>query len=333
MTAPCITLVIPVYMNGPAILPILEALDKLNDRENVKEIWILGSPGDPTYAFVEQHRTRSGYQIRSVYLNTDKPMEKKNHGLMAPDTRFTILMHGDSLVLTENSYANFLAAFEKNTEVVVATSILTNPKWAYDRYGFWEKCMLARGIGIDGPTHMGNFNMFDRKLLIDRVGLFDEAFAAAGDDNDMEIRIVQSGLKIAVTDNRIVHLHPVAAVDACKCVLSRERCCSESYGLYFRKHGPAGYLSIQSFLFTFFRPALVLALFVPYLYLVSAALIAVYAFAYTGLVYREEWRDRRILILPFLNVYLLFLGTVYTAKGFFSYRPPPDTQSPPDNTY
>lgn len=326
-----ITIVIPISRQGPAILPVLDALEKQDGREYVKEVCVVGLRDDPTNGFIEQHRVRSGYRIRFMHVHSGRLVDKYNHSMRMAETRFVIPIHADSLVVTEHIYANFLAAFEGRPDVVVATSILTSPKWVYDRYGFWQKCLYARGVGFEGESHMGNFTMFDRDLLMSRVGLFDPAFShCGGEDNDLHIRIVQSGLAIAKTTNRIVHLHQVADRDSCECVIHRERICAEAYGTHLRKHGVAGYPSMQSLLLTFFRLGLVMGLLVPYLRIVSAALIVAYAFLYTGRVFREECRDWRIVLLPLFNVCLLPLNTFYTLRGFFGYRPaPPASYSVP----
>jgi len=73
---------------------------------------------------------------------------------------------------------------------------------------------------------------------------------------------------------------------------------------------------IREFALTYFRPLLLLSLGVPYLQIVSFLLILVYSFLYTKLVYLEEFRNWRIIFLPFINISLLFVALFYTAKGF-----------------
>jgi len=88
---------------------------------------------------------------------------------------------------------------------------------------------------------------------------------------------------------------------------------SEAQGALYRKHGTK---NITELFRAFFRELLILMLLIPYLRQITIILVLIYSFYYTKHVYTSEYMNPRILILPFINVLLLFVSFFYSIKGF-----------------
>jgi len=177
--------------------------------------------------------------------------------------------------------------------------------------------MFARHAGRRDKSFSGKFDCFNKKLLLEKIGQYDEkTFRTAGEDADLAIRIEKASLKIIPTQVRAIHWHCNDERFSRSAWVRKEAQLSEAYGALVRKNG----LPETKFLLLFFRPALVFGLAIPWFRGFALLLTLLYSFLYTKLVFTTQWRDIRVLVLPFFNFYLLFVGTFYAIKGFVTGR-------------
>lgn len=232
-----------------------------------------------------------------------------NRGIKAARGDLIVTLHQD-ILLEKDALKKLVKPFA-DENIIASTHIVSHPIEIWQKYNFWQKCFFARLAGKDFQGIDGKFDAF-RKSALEKVGLFDEVhFRTAGEDGDMAWKLEKIG-KIARSKAKIVHLHKIDPNFSWKDIIHKQKQYSEAQGVLFVRGRIRG---AESFVKAFFREILIIFLFVPYATYLATALIVVYAIWFTKLVYLKEYRNPRILSLPFLNIFLLFVSFVYSFRG------------------
>lgn len=233
-----------------------------------------------------------------------------NQGIRESAGDIIVTIHQD--ILLEKDALEKLAAPFEDTRVVASTHIVSHPLEIWNKYNFWQKCFFARLAGKNFSGIDGKFDAF-RKNALEKIGLFDEKhFHTAGEDGDIAWKLRKIG-RIAETNAKIVHLHKIDPDFSWRDIVKKQAQYSEAQGALLARGRILNLLQLAK---SFFREALLLALLVPFLRILSACLMLVYSFLYTRLVFLKEYKDKRVIILPFLNIFLLFVSLVFSLKGF-----------------
>jgi len=233
-----------------------------------------------------------------------------NRGIRASKGDLIVTLHQD--IILENESLKELVKPFGDDRVAAASHIVVHPLKIWNKYNFWQKCFFARLAGKDFSGIDGKFDCF-RKSALERVGLFDEVhFQTAGEDGDMVYRLKKIG-RVVDTKAKIIHLHKIDPKFSWRDIIRKQKQYSEAQGALLTRGRIRG---IRSLIKSFFRELMLLALFVPYLRIFSMFLIILYSFLYTKIVFVKEYRNKRILILPFFNIFLLFVSLIYSLKGF-----------------
>lgn len=235
-----------------------------------------------------------------------------NDGIRNSISNLIVTLHSD-VILNRDSLEKLVAPLleKKSFHIVASYHSVIHPHEVWKKYNFWQKCFFARLVGKKFQGLDGKFDCFKRSA-IERIGLFDDKkFRNAGEDGDIIFRLNKIG-KIIGTDAEIIHLHSMDPNFSYKDIIVKQKQYSESQGILLRIYGIE---NIQSLFKIFFREILIVFLFIPYINIISATAITIYSFLYTKPVYFEEYKDLRILALPFLNVYLLFISFFYSLRG------------------
>jgi len=145
------------------------------------------------------------------------------------------------------------------------------------------------------------------------VGMFDAVhFRTAGEVGDIVYKLKKIG-EIADTEAKIVHLHKIDPNFGWRDIVRKQAQYSEAQGALLAR---GRILAPRQLAKSFFREILLIVLFTPYVWILSLFLILVYSFLYTKTVYLKECKDKRIIILPFFNIFLLFVIFFYSIRGF-----------------
>ncbi|MCX6762346.1 MAG: glycosyltransferase family 2 protein [Candidatus Moranbacteria bacterium] len=234
-----------------------------------------------------------------------------NKGIRAATGDLVVTLHQD--ILLEKEALEKLVEPFIDEKVVASAHVVTHPLEIWNKYNFWQKCFFARLAGKDFSGIDGKFDCF-RKSALEKVGLFDEVhFRTAGEDGDMVYKLKKIG-KAVDTEAKIIHLHKIDPRFSWKDIIHKQAQYSEAQGALLARGKTRG---IRLILKSFFREVLLIALLVPYLRILSVFLLVVYSFLYTKPVFLKEYKNPRILILPFFNIYLLFVSFVFSLRGFF----------------
>ncbi len=259
--------------------------------------------------FIERHSLPAMIIQHEVNLGLAKSY---NDGILASTGDLVVIVHQD-VIVRPGALKLLLAPFQEDAAgaVVAATHVVDHPYDLWKSYGFWQKCLFARLVRRKLQGLDGKFDCFRRSVLMD-IGMFDDLkFKSAGEDGDMIVKLRKRG-RIALTDAEIIHLHTRGDNFGLRQLLHKHAQYAEAQGALLRIHGVPG---VEQFIHMFFREFMALALLVPGLNILCAPAVLLYAFLYTKEVYKSEWRDPRIVLLPFVNIAFLYVSLWHSVKG------------------
>jgi glycosyltransferase involved in cell wall biosynthesis len=305
---PSVSVILPLYNGESTIIKTLESL--LNQTIKFSELIVVNDASSDKSLELLQDFLKNKLACEIINHKKNFGLAKSyNDAIRISKGELIVTLHQD-VILLEESLKKLLVPL-KNSEVVASSHAVMHPMKIWSTYNFWQRCFFARKAGKDQHGIDGKFDCF-RKSALFRVGLFDELhFRSAGEDADMVFKLKKIG-KIADSDAKIVHLHKIDPDFGWKDIVHKQAQYSEAQGALLAR----GRIRNIGFLGrSFFRELMLLALAVPYLRFFSLALITLYAFLYTKLVFEKNYKDKMILILPFFNISLLLVSLAYSLKG------------------
>jgi len=311
------SIIIPLFNGEKTIIKSLESLIRQKDFFN--ELIIVNDASlDNSIKLVDEFLKDKNINYKIITHPKNKGLAASyNTGIKNSTADLVVLMHQD-VVLFEKALQNLIQPF-KNIETqqcCVSTYHYSLQPWdIWQKYNFWQKYFFCRWVNKKIYGMNGKFDCFKKQALLD-IGLFDEkTFHSAGEDADILIRLAKKG-KIIKTEAGILHLHDVSHNFGIKEIIKKQTQMSESQGVLYKKHGCFNGPTV--FIKSFFRELLVISLFIPYLNLISLILIIFYSFFISRVMYLKEYKNPLIIILPFLNIYLLFVSLIYSINGYIN---------------
>lgn len=309
-----LTVVMPVYNGATTLNQVFEGLERATDKELVDQIIIINDhSSDNSQEIIASYAKRSPYNVRLINHGTSQGLAAGyNEGSRLAKTDFVLLMHQDIVLTRDDSFTAVLQPFADKA-VVATYPVLLHPYEVWKEYSFWQKCLFSRLVDKKTAVLTGKFDAFS-KAFLEEVGYFDnKTYRTAGEDSDLKIKIRQRGLKTVNHGVEVVHLQYAEKDFSLKKFIKKEAQYAEAQGVVLRKYGVH---DVRGVALSFFRQILLVGLLIPFVNIFFALLIIAYAFAYTKLVYEKEWRDIRILTVPFINIYLLFVAFYVSLRGF-----------------
>lgn len=306
-----ISVIIPLYNGETTIVKTLESL--FNQNSPFDELIVVNDAStDRSLVLVEDFLSKK--PVNHKIINHSKSCglsASYNDGIKVCTGDLVVTLHAD-VVLRKNALGRLVEPFRNDDSVVASYHCVDHPRNIWKTYNFWQKCFFARLVGKRFCGLDGKFDCF-RKSTLEGVGMFDgKTFFRAGEDGDIIHKLRKEG-KIVATEAIIIHIHALNTNFSFKNITYKQAQYSECQGALFRRYGFAG---MKAFVYSFFREFLVISLLFPHIRSISALLILVYSFWYTKDVYLSEYENPRILILAFLNIFLLFVSFVYSIRGF-----------------
>lgn len=309
-----ISIVIPLYNGESTVLSTLKSLlaqSQIFEEIIINDDYSRDHSVDLINKYLKRH-PRVKYQI----IRNKKPgglAAAYNNGFRHARGDLVVTVHQD-VVLKKNALKRLTEPFfsKDSAGIVASTHVAYYPLETWERYNFWQKCFFARHLGKRCYGLDGKFDCF-RRDVIGKIGYFDqESFHTAGEDGDIRYKLKKIG-QIANTEAEIIHLHRIDEDFNFRDIINKQAQYSEAQGALLKK----GMIPFPGdFIRTFFREILLALLLVPYIRFLSLGLICFYSIFYTYPMFQRESRDLRILLLPGLNIYLLFISFLYSFRGY-----------------
>lgn len=234
-----------------------------------------------------------------------------NLGAKLAKTEYIVTLHSDSLLPTKYELGRLMKPFTKEN-FIAAMPVVVHRKKEWKQYNFWQKCLFAHVVGRQEHGLNGKFDAYKRDVFLSLGGYDTKHFSHSigAEDADMGFRLKKVG-RIAKTNARVVHLHGKHPSYSLDDWLAQRKFLATTYGRQLQLHAQdMGLFDLTLF---FVKPVLVM---VSVLALWNWAFIlplALFPFVYMRNMFTDHLsrRDPRIMILPFIVIYLVFAETAW----------------------
>ena len=133
------------------------------------------------------------------------------------------------------------------------------------------------------------------------------------EDGNLHDKLKRAG-KVVKSDAVVSHLHYLGEGYSFKKMLIKARGYARTYGRILRVKG----LSIHSGLVFLIKPSLTFLPFLPKLHIIGVIILVFFSFLYTKKMFitRSTLLDSRILLVPFVNIFILYYEAFWMLEGF-----------------
>ncbi len=317
-TRPPVSVIIAMRNSQTTILYTLESL--LKQKYPVKEIFVVDNKSqDGSVALVKQFMANHSINIRLFERKVNKGLGASfNLGARHATSDYIVFMHSDCSLPTNAELAKLVIPLLKSEGAIAAYPTIILPQEVWNKYNFWEKCLLCRTVEKEYHSLSAKFDVVERQVF-QKIGGFDEAHygsdvSMGGEDADVHIRLKKVG-QVIPTKAKVLHLHYLANDYGILDWIKNRKMLARTYGRHMRTHFSD--LHINAVLFGV-KPVLALLPFLPGFHAVGLLLLAVYSILYTDRMYTDPStnRDPRILLLPFINILLVYYEVFWTVEAF-----------------
>ncbi|MDD2482694.1 MAG: glycosyltransferase family 2 protein [Candidatus Shapirobacteria bacterium] len=309
-----ISIIIPVYNAQSTILNTLKSLS--TQQKLIYEIIIINDGStDKSLSIIKTYFKKHFTKIKKNIINHSKSIglsASYNDGILNSKGDLVITLHSD-VILQKNAISLLVAPFSQK-KIIASYHQVIHPFKIWKKYNFWQKVFFDRQLKKLQSAMDGKFDCYRRKELI-KIGLFDnKIFFRAGEDGDIFLKLNKIG-QVVSTKATILHIHNQEDTFNYKKIIYKQAQYSEAQGALLKKYG---ILNIKHFIRTFFREILLIGLLFPYIRLFFLILIIIYSFLYTKNTLIYCIKKPIVILLPLINIYLLFISLYFSCKGFYS---------------
>ncbi len=315
-----VSVVVPMRNAATTVERCIQSLQK--QVYPIHEIIVVDNVSkDNSRTIVEGMAKSSRIPIRLLRQPSDRSLAGSyNRGVKAAHSPIVVFMTSDSALPTRNELTKLIQTLVHNPGAVAAYSTSFLPRFIWEKYNFWEKYYAARMVDNRSSLMILKFDCVRRDIFL-KIGGFDEVNfggegSIGGEDAELTTRLNREG-EILRSDAISLHLHYMAPDYSFRQVLKSRKMFARSYGRFLRK---SAFLNIRTSILFLVRPILAILPFIPSFYVTGTVLLVLYAFLYTKEMFlaKSTLRDIKIVLIPFLNICLLYYELLWMIEAFFS---------------
>ena len=316
-----VSVIIPMYNAQTVVLEALKSVVKQNI--SVGEIIIIDNHSKDNSVQVAQKFKKENKNIPIKIIARDKQYglsASYNLGAKLAKGTFIVTLSSDSFLPTENELKRLVEPCLEDSLVIASAPWILHPEKIWQTYNFWQKYIFSRAVGTRVSSGNGKFDCM-RKDVYMKVGGYDEKKftgeeVVGGEDADLHIRLRKIG-KIIVSNAEVIHLHYRGNNFSFSDVLKNKKLLARSYGRFLQLHASA--LSIDKLIILLVKPFVAFSFFISFFYVPALIVLVAYSFFYSKKMFLSSstLKNPKILILPFVNIALLYYEVFWMIEAFF----------------
>lgn len=318
MKQPTVSIVVPMRNSFSTILLTLKSI--FEQKYPIAEIIIIdnASSDDSVFKVKEFQRTNRKIPIRLLINKVNRGVGTSyNTGINCAKTSYVVCMHSDSILPTKNELKLLIEPMRSNPSIVATYSYIITPREIWEKFPFWEKCLLATSVGKEKAGLNGKFDCINRRVF-QSIGGFDDLHYGhdifiGGEDGDLHIRLNKAG-PVVCSKARVIHLHSLDPSYSFSQWILNRKLLARSYGRFLRiQWRNLGFGAVAFAV----KPMLVILSIIG-IFPFNWILIFIFAFTSMFAMYQNpiSRRDVRIIALPFLSVFLIYYETFWMLESF-----------------
>lgn len=321
MNSNSVSIVLPVYNSETTMLLCLKSLFEQN--YSIQEIIMIDNhSADKTIQTIENFKKR--YKKIPIQLikrdKTYRVADSFNLGAQLAKGTYIVNMHADCMLPTKNELKKLMAPCIKDPSVDLSAPYVVLPKSIWKKYNFWQKYLFANMVDVKIPSGNNQFECIKKETFLKMGGYDVKNFGGqdiiGGEDADFHTRLRKFG-KIVLSNALVLHVHYIGKNFSFINVLKSKKVNARSYGRFVKIQGKS--LSLISLLIFLSKFLLAILPFIPRLSFVGIPLLATYSFYYSRKLFldRSSLTDFKIVLVPFMNIFLVYYDVFWMAEGFF----------------
>jgi glycosyltransferase involved in cell wall biosynthesis len=307
------TIIIPIHNGDSTIEKTLNSIVNQKNLNLVKTIILINDGStDKSQQKIDEFKKTNKINIKIIkHLKSQGLASSFNQAIKMATTDYLILCHQDIIIKTESVFLKLKKLTTKNPETFYFFPTVLHPKYIWDKYNFWQKTLFSRYVNTKHHVPIEKFDCINRQKLI-RLNLFDQKhFRTAGEDIDLMVRAQKQKYQYQDSHIKVIHLHNKNPNFSFKDLVRKEKQLAQTKGVLLRIHG----LVIPN-LRSFFREIIFISLLIPQINIFGLILLFIYTFGYNWRMYQLINRDSKVLLLPFINLYLFFINITASTEAF-----------------
>src|SRR5260221_857201 len=314
-----VSIVIPMRNSSSTILKTLEGI-RIQTYPIEKIVIVDNASKDDCVLKVKEYsKKHKKMKITLLQNKTDLWIAKSfTRGIHATQTPYVILTHSDCEFVTRHEVMKLVRPLLKDRNIIATCGMTETPLTVWNEYAFWEKAWLCRDAGKVITSFVGKIECIQQKALYEVGGHDNVAFKDCGcEDADLNLRLRKLG-PIVETKAKTIHLHYTYKDFSLKDLLYKKKQVGRGYARLLRVHGFDQIGGIRGLSFIALKPALALVPFIPLVNIISPILLFGFVFLYYKEIFttKSTLRDPRILLLPFVGIFLIYYETAWFIKMY-----------------
>lgn len=314
-----VSVIIPTRNASTTVVSALESVVK--QTYPIQEIIVVDNVSkDNSRGLVLAFSKKSKIPVRLIKQERDKGVSSSNNlGTKNAKSDLVVFMMSDCILPTQFELEKLVKPLTQDHSVIATFPTTILPREIWNNYNFWQKMYMISDLDNNRPLMNAKFDCV-RKDVFSRVGGYDEQnfggdSSIGGEDAELSLRLQKEG-RVVPSDAKIIHLHYMGKDYSLGDIFKSRKLYARTYARLLRKRGHLFPLRVLVFLI---KPAIALLPFLPHFFVLGVMLLIAYSFAHTRKMFTTSLTlaDPRILLLPFLNIFLLYYDTFWMIEAFF----------------
>lgn len=310
---PSVSVVVPMRNASTTVFHTLVSLNK--QKYPIAEIVIVDNASvDTSVKIVKDFAKTSVIPIHLITRKRNKGAGASfNEGVKNTKSPLVVLMHSDCTLPTNNEIEKLIKPLGTDNEIVATYSSVLFTESVWGKYDFWEKYFFSRVVGKDIAGFTTKFDCVRREVYLRIGGVDTKNYSVGNEDGNLHDKLRNVG-KVVKSDAVVSHLQYIGEGYTFDKMLIKKRGYSRTYGRILRVKG----LSLHSGLVFLIKPAIALLPFIPYFHSIGIFVLILFSFFYTKKMFvtRSTLSDPRILLVPFVNIFVLYYEAFWMIEAF-----------------